>query len=71
MDATSLMLSLFFGSIGVGYFIYGRRQGKPVPVLVGMILCICPYFLPTPLIMALVCLPLSAVPFITARLWDL
>ncbi len=39
----SLMFSVFFGSIGVGYFIYGKKQRKLVPWIAGMGLCVFPY----------------------------
>lgn len=42
---TSLMFSVFFGSIGLGYFMYGKKQQKLVPLLAGIVLCIYPYFM--------------------------
>jgi len=32
------------GSVGVGYFIYGKKQGKPIPLVAGIILMVFPYF---------------------------
>ena len=40
----SLVVSLLAGAIGAGYFIYGKRQTKFVPMLAGVLLCIFPYF---------------------------
>jgi len=43
---TSLILwGLLFGSIGIGFFIFGKRQGKIVPLLCGLTLMVFPYFL--------------------------
>ena len=42
--ATLLFSSTLFGSIGVGYFIYGKKQQQFVPTLTGLLLCVYPYF---------------------------
>lgn len=39
-----LLISLITGSIGMGYFIYGKKQGKLVPLCAGVLLAIYPYF---------------------------
>ncbi|HEX9879306.1 MAG TPA: hypothetical protein VGB25_03830, partial [Candidatus Binatia bacterium] len=45
MDMTTMLLSsTLFGSIGVGYFIYGKKQAQFVPLLSGIFLCVYPYF---------------------------
>jgi len=40
-----LTWGIFFGIIGLGYFIYGRKQKAVVPLLVGISLFIFPYFI--------------------------
>jgi hypothetical protein len=35
---------MLFGSIGLGYFIYGKRQSAPLPLVCGLVLIIFPYF---------------------------
>jgi len=35
MDMNVLMASLVFGSIGMGMFVYGKNQGRFVPLGVG------------------------------------
>ena len=40
----SFVVSIFTGAIGAGYFIYGKRQTKFVPMVAGILLCIYPYF---------------------------
>ena len=40
----SLVVSILAGAIGAGYFLYGKRQTKFVPMLAGVLLCIYPYF---------------------------
>lgn len=44
MDPTVIITSTFFGAIGAGYLIYGRKQQRPIPLLVGVLLMIFPYF---------------------------
>ena len=45
MDMGTLLLSsTIFGSVGVGYFIYGKKQAQFVPLLSGIGLCVYPYF---------------------------
>lgn len=43
-DMTSLMLSLIWGAVGGGYFIYGKKQGRAVFLLCGIGLCTFPMF---------------------------
>ena len=40
-----MLWGVLFGSIGMGYFIYGKRQSKLVPLCIGIALCIFPYFM--------------------------
>ena len=43
--STSILLwGLLFSSIGLGFFIYGRRQRTVVPLVCGLALMIFPYF---------------------------
>lgn len=42
-DSTSLIVGLIFGSIGVGYCIYGRKQSNFVAFLAGLFLIGLPY----------------------------
>ena len=44
MNTAALLWGLFFGSIGLGFFIYGKKQHALVPLLCGMALMIFPYF---------------------------
>ncbi len=44
MNTATLLWGLLFGSIGLGFFIYGKKQQALVPLLCGMTLMIFPYF---------------------------
>jgi hypothetical protein len=40
-----LIVGILAGAIGMGYFIYGKRQTKFVPMCAGVLLCAYPYFI--------------------------
>jgi uncharacterized membrane protein len=61
--ATGLMWGLLFGSIGVGFLIYGKRQKAIIPLCVGMALCVFPYFIANVYMLVLVGLVLVAIPY--------
>ena len=41
---SSLFIGVVAGAVGTGYFMYGKRSSKPVPMIAGALLCIYPYF---------------------------
>ncbi|KQZ57126.1 MULTISPECIES: hypothetical protein [unclassified Lysobacter] len=63
MNTASLWWGLLFGSIGLGYFIYGKRQGAPVPLLCGLGLMVFPYFVSNNWAMVLIGAGLAAIPY--------
>jgi C4-dicarboxylate transporter len=60
----SLLFGVIAGAIGMGYFIYGRRQAKFVPLIAGMLLCVHPYFTDSVLWLSVIGLVLVAAPFV-------
>jgi len=40
-----LIWGMLFGAIGFGYFLYGKKQKAIIPLCVGIILCVFPYFI--------------------------
>jgi hypothetical protein len=60
----SLLFGVIAGAIGVGYFIYGRRQAKFVPLIAGMLLCVYPYFVDSLLWLSVIGAALVAAPFL-------
>lgn len=63
MDTSLLLWGLLFSSIGLGFFIYGRKQRKVVPLACGVALMVVPYFISSNLVLVLVGIALSAVPY--------
>jgi hypothetical protein len=53
-----LFASLIWGSIGVGYFIYGKRQGSWLPMVGGLSMIIVSYFVGSAWLMSLICIGL-------------
>jgi hypothetical protein len=45
MDTAWLLGNVLFSSIGVGYFIYGKKQSVPMPLFCGVALMVFPYFI--------------------------
>lgn len=63
MDTATLLWGLFFGAFGFAYFMYGRKQKKPVPFVTGLALMAFPYFIDNPVLLAGIGLALMATPF--------
>lgn len=66
MGASSLFMGLFTGLIGAGYFMYGKRRERIMPMLVGVAMIIVPYFLDGWVTSAVVTGVLCAIPFFVA-----
>ena len=64
MNANSLLLSILFGSVGMGFCVYGKKQQRIVPLVVGMALMVCPYFIHNAIVLAVVGVILTAAPFL-------
>ena len=64
MNHTStLMWGIIFGSIGLGFFVYGKRQKAVVPFLSGIGLMVFPYFVSNIYILILSGIVLVALPY--------
>ncbi len=63
MDTTLIFTGLFFGSIGMGYILYGRKQVNMTALLSGVALCVFPYFVSNVWITIAVGIGLVLLPF--------
>ena len=61
-DIPTLLLGLIFGSIGLAYSIYGKRQSNTVARYAGFVLMIPPYFIQSPAGIVAVGILLMALP---------
>ncbi len=62
-STTSLLLAVLFGSIGMGYFIYGKKQQHGVALFTGIALCAFPYFISNVFLVVIVGVALMALPY--------
>ena len=67
-DSNTLFASLLWGSVGLGFAIYGKKQGATVPLFGGVALMAVSYFISSALYMSLVCIGLLAA-IIWLRKW--
>jgi len=58
-----LLWGLLFGSIGFGFFIYGKKQKAVVTLITGIALCVVPYFIANVYALVVVEVFLMAIPF--------
>jgi hypothetical protein len=58
-----LLWGLLFGSIGFGFFIYGKKQKAVVPLITGIMLCVVPYFIANVYALVVVGVVFMAIPF--------
>ena len=63
MDTASLLWGLLFGSIGLGFFIYGKNQKALVPAVCGVTLIIFPYFVSSIPLLVAIGVALIAAPY--------
>lgn len=63
MNEAWLLWGLLFGSFGLGYFVYGRKQKAVVPLVCGIALMVFPYFVTSTLLLVSIGGALLALPY--------
>ncbi|AOW12083.1 hypothetical protein LPB72_13920 [Hydrogenophaga crassostreae] len=63
MNTTLIFWGLLFGSIGTGFFVYGKKQRAPVPLLCGLALMVVPYAISSVPVLLAVGVALIALPY--------
>ena len=64
MDSSAQILwGVLFGGIGLGFFIYGKKQQAVVPLVVGIALFVVPYVIPNVYLLLLAGIILLALPY--------
>lgn len=58
-----LLWGLLFSSIGLGFFIYGKKQVAAVPLLTGVALMVFPYFVANVYLLVAIGVALIALPY--------
>ena len=68
MGSTAMIMwSVLFGAIGMGYFVYGKRQQAIVPLCMGMALMVYPFFVASVTSLVIVGMVLVAIPYFLRR----
>jgi hypothetical protein len=67
MTESTLLWGLLFGSIGVGFALYGKQQRAPVPLLCGIALMVYPYFVPNVIALVGIGIVLMGIPYFFRR----
>ena len=63
MDTARLLWIVLFSSIGLGLFLYGKKQRKVVPLTCGLALMIYPYFVSGRVLLVAAGAVLTAIPY--------
>ena len=63
LGTSSLLWGLLFGSVGLGFFMYGRKQKVVVPLVCGLVLMVFPYFISNTVLLVAIGVTLIAVPY--------
>ena len=66
-DPNFLFASLIWGSIGLGYFIYGKKQSSWVPAVGGLLMMVTSYFAGTALVMSLISIGIIAAVYVLLK----
>ncbi len=67
LDTKFLFASLFWGSVGAGYWIYGKRQTLWSPMIGGVVMIALAYLVSSALLMTLLCLAIAVAVYYLVR----
>jgi hypothetical protein len=63
LSTSWLLWVVLFSSIGLGFFVYGKKQRAVVPLVCGLTLMVYPYFVSNTLLLVVIGAVLTAVPY--------
>lgn len=64
MAESTIWWGLLFGTLGIGYFVYGKRQRMVMALASGVALMVFPYFISNTFLLLVVGAALLALPFL-------
>jgi hypothetical protein len=64
MNTSTLFWGILFGSIGLAFFVYGKKQKAVIPIFSGIGLMVVPYFISNVYFLVLSGIVLTVLPFI-------
>lgn len=62
-DSSLLIWGLLFSSVGLGFFLYGKKQKTIIPLLAGIALLVFPFFVTNIYVLVITGSILVALPF--------
>ncbi|MFH0781179.1 MAG: hypothetical protein V2B20_04380 [Pseudomonadota bacterium] len=62
-DTSALLWGVIFGAIGLGYFVYGKKQKAVIPLISGIGLMVLPYLISNIYFMVLSSIALILLPY--------
>lgn len=68
LDANAILASIMIGTVGLGVFIYGKRQSRLPQMIAGVVLMAYPYFVSNVLLMAGIAMGLLVALWLVVRL---
>ncbi|HED17723.1 MAG TPA: hypothetical protein ENI64_13035 [Gammaproteobacteria bacterium] len=68
VSSAMLMWSILFGSIGIAYLVYGRKQRHVLALVTGLLLIVFPYFISNVMLLVSLGVLLVALPYIISKL---
>jgi len=63
LSTSQLLWGLLFSAVGLGFFVYGKKQQSAVPLLCGLSLMAFPYFISNTVLLVIVGIALAALPY--------
>lgn len=64
MDTSTIVIGFIAGAIGTGYFIYGKKQARVIPLIAGAGLMFVPYLIENMGLLLIVCVALLVLPWV-------
>ncbi|MHB1094181.1 hypothetical protein [Thiobacillus sp.] len=63
MSTSTIFWGLLFSSIGLGFFLYGKKQQAAVPLVCGLGLMVFPYFVSNTILLVAIGVALTVLPY--------
>jgi len=63
LSTSQLLWGVLFSAVGLGFFVYGKKQQSAVPFLCGLALMVFPYFISNTVLLVTVGVALAAIPY--------
>jgi hypothetical protein len=64
MDQSTLLVEIMAGAVGTGYFVYGRKQQRVIPLVCGMGLFVAPLLIDALWGQIAACAALAVLPWV-------